>query len=346
MPCRLQVRLARTVASNLAVAALAAAAATVAVADEPLAPGASRHAAELSVNMLQSSYSRNWNGGDKGSLNWSVGFDGRHERQASARFNWQNRLQLAYGQNHQQARDAAGGLHWLAPDKSTDRIEFESLGRFTSASGWDPFVALGFSSLFRDLSDAAGRDQNLNPLTFRESAGLSRQLVAKDKQSLLVRLGLALSQSRRSFFSEPAPATTTRAETATTAAAELVAEFRTPLAAGRADWESKLRASKPLTWSGKSTFEDGVEAVADLPADLAGYTTAVDLDWENTLSANITKVISVKLFTRWVYDKYDNSVKPVVDGDGALLNEADVLTAIRPAGQFKQTLALGFGYKF
>ncbi len=326
----------------VAVAALA----TAALADEPLAPGASRHAAEFSVNVLQSSYSRNWNGGDKGSLNWGVGFDGRHEKQMSAKFNWQNHLQLAYGQNHQQSRDAAGDLHWLRPDKNTDRIEFESIGRLTSVSGWDPYVALGFSSLFRDLSDAAGRDQNLNPLTFRESAGISRQLLAKEKQSLLVRLGLALSESRRSFFSEPAPSTVTRAETATTAAAELVAEFRTPLAGERIGWESKLRAAKPLTWSGKSTFEDGVDSVADLPADLAGYTTAVDLDWENTFSANITKVISVKLFTRWVYDKYDNSVKPVVDSEGALLNEADVLTAIRTAGQFKQTLALGLGYKF
>jgi hypothetical protein len=64
------------------------------------------------------------------------------------------------------------------------------------------------------------------------------------------------------------------------------------------------------------------------------------------LSANITKVISVKLFTRWVYDKYDNSVKPSVGDDNTLANEADVLTAIRKAGQFKQTMALGFGYKF
>lgn len=327
-------------------ALLLALVAGVALADEPLAPGASRHSAEFSVNMLQSSYSRNWNGGDKGSVNWGVGFDGRHEKQMSPKFNWQNRLQLAYGQNHQQARDAAGDLHWLRADKSTDRIEFESFGRFTNVARWDPYVALGFSSLFRDLSDVAGREQNLNPLTFRESAGLSRQLIAKEKQSLLVRVGVALSQSRRGFFSEAAPSTVTEAVTATTAGAEFVAELRTPLTAGRIDWESKFKAFKPLTWSGKSTFEDGVDTAAPLPADLASYTTAVDLDWENTFSANITKVISVKLLTRWVYDKYDNSVKPVVAGDGALQNEADVRTAIRTAGQFKQTLALGFGYKF
>lgn len=320
--------------------------ASIAAADEPLAVGASRHEAEIALNVLQSSYSQNWNGGDKGSLNWSIAFAGRHEKQMSAKFNWTNSLKLAYGQNHQQARNADGRLHWLRPDKNTDAIEFESLGRLTGASGWDPYAAVGFSSLFRDLSDASGRDLNLNPLTFRESAGMSRQLVGGEDRSLTVRVGLALVQSSRKFFTGAAPSTATQSETAYTSAAEMVTEYRTKLLEGRAGWESKLTIDRPLTWSGKSVFEDGFTSVAAMPTEIAGYTTAFDLDWENTLSANITKVISVKLFTRWVYDKYDNSVKPVVGEDGVLVNEADVLTAIRKAGQFKQTLALGFGYKF
>ena len=41
-------------------------AAVAASAGEPLTVGASRHEAEFAVNMLQSSYSKNWNGGDKG----------------------------------------------------------------------------------------------------------------------------------------------------------------------------------------------------------------------------------------------------------------------------------------
>lgn len=327
----------------LAAAALAAGPARAA---DPLAPGASRHESEIAVNLLQSSYSRNWNGGDKGSLNWSVAFSTRHEKQMSERFNWQNSLKLAYGQNHQQQRDSGGRLYWLRPDKNTDAVEFESLGRLTNSSGWDPFLAVGFSSLFRDLSDAAGRDLNLNPLTFRESAGISRRLVNEEKRSFTVRLGLALVQSSRRFFSEPAPATTTISETAFTSAAEFVAEYRAPVLDGRVAWESKLVAERPLTWSGKSVFEDGFTSATPMPDDIADYTTAIDLDWENSFAANITKVISVKLFTRWVYDKYDNSVKPVLTEGGDLANEADVLGAVRKAGQFKQTLALGLGYKF
>ncbi len=46
-----------------------------------------------------------------------------------------------------------------------------------------------------------------------------------------------------------------------------------------------------------------------------------------------------------MYDKYDNTVAPVVE-NGSLVNAADVHGAIRKSGQFKQTLALGFSYKF
>lgn len=319
---------------------------TTVPAAEPLAPGASRHETEIGVNVLQSSYSRNWNGGDKGSVNWSLGLNSRHEKQVGERFNWRNTLKLAYGQNHQQQRDAQGSLYWQRPDKSTDAIEFESLGALGRSGGWEPYFALGFSSLFRDLSDGAGRSLNLNPLTFRESVGLSRRFINEDKRALTVRAGLALVQSSRRFFSEPAPATTTISETAYTSAAEVVVEYRTPLLDGRVGWESKLIADRPLTWSGKATFEDGFTSTVAMPDDIADYTTAFDLDWENTFSANITKVISVKLMTRWVYDKYDNSVKPVLDGDGVLINEGAVLGAVRKAGQFKQALALGLGYKF
>jgi hypothetical protein len=331
---------------SLLVSATAIIAATAATAAEPLAPDTSRHEANFSVNMLQSSYSRNWNGGDKGSVNWSVTFDGRHEKQMGEKYNWQNTLKLAYGQNHQQERGDDGDLYWQRPDKNTDAIEFESMLKLTASPKWNPYLALGFTTMFRDLSDAQGRDQNFNPLTFSESAGLSRQLIAKEKQSLTMRLGLALIQSSRSFFSEPVPSEATMSETAYTTAAELVTEFRSPLLTERVDWESKLSLDLPLAWSGKSVFEDGFVSVEPMPEDIAGYTTTLDIDWENTFSANITKVIAVKLFVRWVYDKYDNSVKPVVGDDGVLVNEADVLTAIRPAGQFKQTLALGFGYKF
>ena len=53
----------------------------------------------------------------------------------------------------------------------------------------------------------------------------------------------------------------------------------------------------------------------------------------------------MNLYLRWAYDKYDNSVKPELGPANELLNAAAVGAAVRKAGQFKQTLSLGFNYR-
>lgn len=301
---------------------------------------------ELGLNILQSSYSQNWNGGEKGSVVWTGNLNAKVEKQFSEMTNWRNTLKLVYGQTHQQERDANNQLYWKRPDKTDDIIDFESLFRWTPQSGWDPFVSFTFTSMFEDLSDAQGRSQSLNPKTFKESAGMSRSLINTEERKLSTRLGVAFVQNNRSFFLEDAPSTETQSENSSEIAGEIITEYLAKALDGAIDWESKLTLSMPFSYSGKSTFEDEVDLVSyGLPEDVASYTTTLDVDWENTFAANITKVISVKLFVRWVYDKYDNSVSPAVE-NGDLLNAADVHNAIRKAGQFKQTLALGFTYKF
>ena len=315
--------------------------------DKPETPmGVWQKEVKLGLNILQSSYSQNWNGGEKGSVVWTGNVDARLEKQFSETANWRNTLKLAYGQTHKQERDGNNQLYWQKPDKTDDIIDFESMFRWTLSSGWDPFVAFNFTSLFEDLTDAQGRSQNFNPMTFKESAGMSRKIIDTEKRQLLTRIGIAFIQNKRSFFLDPLPSTEKTSETSTEVAAEWITEYKVGALDGRVDWESKLTLTQPFSYSGKSTFEDGFTTVQPLPEDVANYTTTLDADWENTFTANITKVISVKVFMRWVYDKYDNTVKPVVDDGGNLANEADVQNAIRKAGQFKQTLALGFGYTF
>ncbi len=304
----------------------------------------------LGLNILQSSYSKNWNGGEKGSVVWTGNLDARFEKQFSEVSNWRNTLKLAYGQTHNQDFDGNNNLYWQKPDKTDDIIDFESLYRYTTKSGWDPFAAFNFTSMFEDLSDVHGRSQNFNPLTFKESIGVSRSWINTEKRQLMTRLGIAFIQNSRSFFTDDPLSLDTFSEGSSEVAAELITEYMVVGALdGKVDWESKLTLSQPFAYSGKSTFEDNLSVIASsaLPSDIADYTTALDVDWENTFTANITSVISVKLFVRWVYDKYDNSVAPSLNeaGDG-FANGADVGSAIRTAGQFKQTLALGFTYKF
>jgi len=326
-------------------AVIAAPAATALAQDEEEAPpmGVWQREVKLGLNILQSSYSQNWNGGDKGSVVWNGSLDARFENQFDERNNWRNTLKLAYGQTHDQERAEDGSLYWKRPDKTDDIIDFESLYRRTLPAGWDPYASLGFKSMFEDRNDPLGRIINFNPLTFKASVGIFRKFIDQEKRQFSARVGLAGIRNRRAFFTADAPATDTRSETSNELAAEAIVEYKVGALDARVDWESKLTLTQPFVYSGKSGFEDGFNSVLPVPDDIASYTTTLDVDWENTFTANITKVISVKLFVRWVYDKYDNTVKPVVE-NGDLVNETDVQGAIRKAGQFKQTLALGFGY--
>jgi len=88
---------------------------------------------ELGVNILQSSYSNNWNGGEKGSIVWTGNLDAKFEKQFTEMTNWRNTLKLVYGQTHQQERNGGGDLFWKKPDKTDDLIDFESLFRWTGS---------------------------------------------------------------------------------------------------------------------------------------------------------------------------------------------------------------------
>ncbi|MBN1824693.1 MAG: DUF3078 domain-containing protein [Candidatus Eisenbacteria bacterium] len=305
---------------------------------------------ESGVNLTQSAYSDNWNGGDKGSIVWSFITNAGLESQLNERTNWTNQLKLAYGQTHQQARDDAGERVWEEPEKSTDLIDYETVFRFTM--GWvvDPYVSGRFESQFHDASDPEGRSLLLNPLKFKESAGLAKKIIAEEERELLTRVGFTFRQNLHDFYVNPAPDDATESETTHDGGFEWVTDWKTKILEEKVSWTSKLSLYQPVFYSDKPTFEDDLTAAeieaAGLPTDVANYTTTLDVDWENIFTTQITSYLSVNLYTRWIYDKYDNSVPPVLDENGDLKNPDEVSAAIRKGGQFKQTLSIGITYRF
>lgn len=119
---------------------------------KPVEPGPWKPGATLGLNLSQSAFSSNWAGGDKGSIVWVLQSTLTAERQFSTSFNLLNTLQLAYGQTARQAIDPASPGHsvWSQPDKTTDQIAFESVGRFSLQRAVDPYLALKLDSQFRD----------------------------------------------------------------------------------------------------------------------------------------------------------------------------------------------------
>ena len=74
-----------------------------------------------------------------------------------------------------------------------------------------------------------------------------------------------------------------------------------------------------------------------------GYTENfgdIDINWQNNLFLNITKIISVNLFSQLIYDK-DILIGKDEDNDGII----DIGTK-KPRVQFKNVLGVGLGYNF
>lgn len=307
---------------------------------------------EAGLQLTQSAYSENWNGGDRGTIVWNALAAGRLVGQPSGKFRSVSQGKLAYGQTIEQEGDGSGNLQWSRPFKSTDRIDLESIGLFTLGGWVDPFASVRLESQFYDASDPFDRNLLFNPLVLKETAGVARQFLDEEDRSLLVRLGLAVRQNIRREFSMPDDPQDDATETNSTVdgGLELVADYNTSILEDKVAWTSKLGFYQPLFYSGNDAL-DALSAAqlqsAGLDPDIADFATTVDIDFENVFTTQITNYLSVNLYVRWLYDKYDNSVKPRLnDAEDGLANPAKVASAVRKAGQFKQTLALGLTYRF
>lgn len=304
--------------------------------------------AEAGLTLTQSAFSDNWAGGDKGSIVWTAIFNANLENQLHQKVNLYNRLKLAYGQTHQQESNDDGSRYWEKPAKSTDLIDFETIFRFTLGGFVDPYASARFESQFEDASAPARPSIALNPMKFKQSGGIARKLIDEDGQSLLSRFGFTFRESRRKVYVNPEPDMTTETATSVDGGLEWSTDYKSQILNDRVAWTSKLTAYKPVFYSGSDEF-DAVTAdelaAEGLDSDLSDYPKMVDLDWENIFTTQITKILSVNLYVRWVYDKYENSVIPELNDSGQLTNVNAIRSAIRKAGQFKQTLAIGLTYR-
>lgn len=300
-----------------------------------------KYGAILGLNLSQSAFSNNWAGGDQGSINWVVKSDLNAERQMSRRFHWANTLQLAYGQTAKQQTTASGKKEWDAPDKTTDLIQLESLGRITLDSWADPYFGLRLDSQFLDESDPIGT-LKFNPVRLKESLGLARVFDKAEGRELISRLGLGLRQNFARQFTD-ATGDNTESFTTNDGGFEWQTDAVYPLADNRIQYKGQLLVFLPVFYSQKSDLED-FDARTGL--EVADYWKTPDVNFQNTFDAKVTEWLSVNLYLQWVYDKFDaaTDVDLSITDDAALIQQ--VTSGIRKSGQFKQTLALALSYRF
>jgi Protein of unknown function (DUF3078) len=262
---------------------------------------------DLSLNTTQSSYSDSWTGGEAGNVSWTANANGIFNRQMSPVFNLKNTIMLAFGQTLSQDKDTK---KWAKPTKSTDKIDLESVGLFTVKAFVSPYAAVRFESQFLDASVDA-HNRHINPILLTESAGLARQILKKDKDDILSRLGFAFKQNIDRVL-QPPDSSTTKAVTTTDGGIESVTDVRLVLS-DKVGYVGKLSLFKAVFFSKKNDFKG-------LPEE--DYWKAIDVNWENSLTASLSKYLQVIFYTQLMYDKQ-----------------------ISLRGRLKETLSLGLTYK-
>jgi hypothetical protein len=302
---------------------------------------------ETGLNLTQSSYSDNWKGGETGSVAWSAYMNGIAERQINPSLNWLNTMKLLYGQTRRQELDASGDRHWGDAEKSDDQIDLESMFRLTKGWAVDPYVSLRLETLFQDVTDPFGRELWFNPLTLKESVGVAKKFVDREDHQFLGRFGFTARENYRRFFVAAVGEETT-SQNAWDSGAELVLDYMRAFNP-QFSYTSRFSVYQPFSWSKNDALDalsaDSLDA-AGLDRDIKDYPTVADVDWQNTFSAKVTKVIAVQLYVELLYDKYDNTIVPVLDDSGALTNPGAVDFAVRKKGQYKQTLGIGLVWTF
>jgi hypothetical protein len=323
-------------------------------ADEPLEPGPWNYGAVVGLNLNQSAFSDNWSGGDNGAINWVLGADLEAKRQFSRTFNLSNELHLAFGQTQKQEADPSdpGDKDWTHPDKTTDLIQFESVGRWTLSLWLDPYLALRLDSQFVDQSSSLG-DLLFNPVKVAETAGVAHAFIEEEERQVVARAGFGFRQSFAKEFTDDLGDETERFVTHD-GGFEFQTDAKLPLANDRVLYEGKLQLFWPVFYDKSGDLEDfDALALAANPAreEVQDFWKDPDINFQNTFTSEITSWLNVNLYVQWVYDKYDAATDVMLEGadtDSAILDKAIGVVdgSVRKSGQFKQTLGVGLTYRF
>jgi len=261
----------------------------------------------FNLALTQNAYNNNWAGTELGSISWAASTNSTADKQLNSFLLSKNTLQLAFGQTHQQKLDTAGQRYWNKPEKSTDKIDLESIMRFTLHGYVDPFIGADLQSQFIDSSDPT-KTRIVNPMQFIESGGIAKTFLNKENQTLNARLGLAMRE-RIDREKLDAVSQTRKTYTESDAGGEFVAIYNQVFKPKDITFNSKLQLFQPFFNSKSKDFPNN-------------DWKAMDMTWENNLNMKLYKAVSIGLYIEMLYNKEQQK-----------------------AVQFKETLGMGFSYQ-
>jgi hypothetical protein len=267
-----------------------------------------KYSSNFNLSLTQNAYSNSWAGTELGSISWAATSNSTADKQLSDLILNKNTLKLAFGQTHSQKLDVNNKRYWNKPEKTTDKIDFESVIRFTMHGYVDPFVSGRYESQFIDFSDVS-KTRILNPSQFTETAGIAKTIIGKENQTLNARLGGAFRERLNREILVDATTNKRENQIDTDAGAEFVAIYNQVYKPKDISFNSRLQLFQAF-YNSKSK---------DLPNN---DWKATDMTWENTLGMKMFKALSLSLYFELMYNKEQEK-----------------------ALQFKETLGLGFSFQ-
>ena len=239
------------------------------------------YSADVGFVLNGSSYSDNWTGGEVGTMAWKLLSNSMTEKQINPSMNNKNTLELIFGQTYNQDINSR---EWSPPLEAADRIDLESVLRFTFGWVLDPVLVGRMQSQFYD-NRVDDNKRYINPVDLTESFGVARAIFKSEKKELIVRTGVALKQSIDRGVIDPESSQRTT-DITNEGGLELVADLITRTADERITYKSKLSIFESL-FRGEESDD--------------GYWRYPNVDWENTFSAGITKYLTVDLYVQVLY---------------------------------------------
>jgi len=256
----------------------------------------------VDLTVTQATYSDSWTGGEAGSFTWVSNANGVFTRWFAEWLRMKNNVKLSFGQTATQDQETKD---WSKPEKSSDKIDLESIGLINIEAWVEPFLAGRFQSQFLDASDE-GHKKYIDPIELTLSGGIAKEFNFTTKDNILTRLGLAVKHNRNRFYDDVS--STEKTKTDTDGGLESNTDINMELG-DNLDYIGKLTVYKALAISNKD----------QQPND---YWKTIDVNWENAITATVSKYVKVSLYIQLLYDKQ-----------------------ISKKGRLKQTLSLGISYK-
>jgi hypothetical protein len=228
---------------------------------------------DANVTLTLNTYSNSWTGDETGSFSWASQLILLANKQLIDWLRSENTLQLGFGQSKLQ--DTTD--EWTEFQVSTDKIDFETVERFTFGGWVDPYIAGRLQTQFLNGIPENQKVQYVNPLIFTESFGIARNFIEKENQMLSSRFGGAVYQR-----------VNRKIDNTNDGGLELVTKYNVST------------KSNTVTYT---LFLNLYQALFSSEDDPKEKWKTVDVDWQNNLTMNITKYLMVNFMFQLLYDR-------------------------------------------